>query len=360
MVWSRYYIDMDKQQYELASTFNAFGFSLFGIQPIGPSITAPQLKEWLDADMHGSMQWMEREDTVAKRQDPQRILPGAKQVISVAFQYTPGAIPEEMLNDPSRGIIARYALYDDYHDVIKKKLHQLAAALQEQYGAFEYKAYVDTGPFLEREWAQRAGLGFIGRNSNLIHYHLGSYLFIAELLITAELPEYTQESRGSCARCTNCVDQCPTQAIVADGTIDARRCISYLTIENRGPIPEWARPLMGNRIYGCDICQEVCPYNARVDAQEKVDFQVRSEFVAPPLSELLFFDDESFRAHFRNSPIKRAKREGWMRNVTVAIGNWLAAEPESEAKELLQKIIEQDPSALVREHAEWALAEYTT
>lgn len=327
------------------------GFELFGIVPIGPSETIPYFTEWLEAGMHGTMQWIERPDSTAKRENPAAILPGAQSIITVAFSYTPAPIPDELLNDPSRGIIARYALYDDYHVVIEKKLKQLAEGLQELYGSFGWKAYVDTGPFLEREWAARAGLGFIGRNSNLIHFKLGSYLFLAELLVDIELPEYTQKSRGSCARCTNCIDKCPTGAIVADKTIDARKCISYITIEHREAIPEWMRPLMKNRIYGCDICQEVCPYNASKAEQQKSDFQVREDLVAPKLADLLFFDDESFRQRFLRSPIRRAKREGFMRNVAVALGNW----ESDEAHALLNTIIEQDPSPLVRDHARWGL-----
>lgn len=265
------------------------GFEIFGILPVGPSQTMPAFQEWLDDGMHGSMQWIEREDAVEKRAHPSRILSGAKSLLTVAYSYNPPPIPADLLNDPSRGIIARYALYDDYHVVIEKKLRHLAEALQKTYGPFEWKAYVDTGPFLEREWASRAGLGFIGRNSNLIHFNLGSYLFLAELLVDIKLPMYSREAKGSCARCTNCIDKCPTGAIVADRTIDARKCISYITIENRKAIPEWIRPLMKNRIYGCDICQEVCPYNAGKAPQEKSGFRVREDLVAPPLSTLLFF-----------------------------------------------------------------------
>ncbi|MBI2411353.1 MAG: tRNA epoxyqueuosine(34) reductase QueG [Candidatus Kerfeldbacteria bacterium] len=327
------------------------GFDLFGVLPVGASTTVDALKTWLGEGMHGTMDWMAREETVEKRSHPGKILPHAQSLITLAFQYTPYEIPAELLHDPSRGIIARYALYDDYHLVIQKKLQQLVEGLQREFGAFEWKAYVDTGPFLEREWAAAAGLGYIGRNSNLIHYQLGSYLFLAELLVSIPLPEFRRPERGSCARCVRCIDQCPTGAIVADKTIDARKCISYITIEHRGAIPEWIRPLMKNRIYGCDICQEVCPWNSGRAAQKKADFVVREDLVAPKLSTLLFFDDAAFRARFARSPIKRAKREGFMRNVAVALGNWKS----DEARGLLNSIIEEDPSPLVREHAKWGL-----
>ncbi len=329
------------------------GFDLHGVVPIGKSTTFTALETWLEKGMNGTMQWMSREDTVEKREDPHAILPNAQSVIVLAFNYTPPEIPEELLNDPSRGIIARYALYDDYHDIVGDKLKRIGEGIERAHdGLMDWKAYVDTGPFLEREWAQRAGLGFIGKNSNLINYQVGSYLFLAEILVSIPLPTMKKEENGGCARCTNCITGCPTNAIVADKTVDARKCISYMTIEHKGEIPEWMRPLMKNRIYGCDICQEVCPWNQRKqDAVEKSDFLVRADLVAPKLESLLFFDDESFREKFTKSPIKRAKREGFMRNVSVALGNWKYA----DAMRLLEEIIEKDPSELVQEHARWGL-----
>lgn len=335
----------------MQSQIKEVGFDLFGVLPIGPSKTYPAFTRWLDAGMHGTMDWIAKPESSAKREHPQEILPNAQTILVLAFQYTPDDIPDELLNDPSRGIIARYALYDDYHNVIKKKLGDLAQRLQEVYGVFDWKAYVDTGPFLEREWAESAGMGFTGRNSNLIHYNLGSYLFLSEMLISIPLPVMQQRKIGSCGSCTNCVTECPTGAIIDDRTIDARKCISYITIEYKGSIPEWIRPLMKNRIYGCDICQEVCPWNRKPKAQQKKDFQVRADLVAPKLSTLLFFDDESYRERFSKSPIKRAKREGFMRNVAVALGNWKS----DESRQLIEIILKKDPSSLVREHAEWAL-----
>ncbi len=358
---------------ELRRIVRSHGFQLFGMLPLGESQTFSHLVEWLDEGMEGSMDWMARPDAVEKRADPSAILPGSRSVMTLAFSYAPqDPIPDELLNDPSRGVIARYALYDDYHDVVKKKLvaigREVSALLAEsgvqmnvvEEGALTWKAYVDTGPFLEREWAQRAGLGFIGRNANLINVTLGSYLFLSEILFTAELPEMKQELRGSCAQCTNCVGKCPTGAIVADKTIDARKCISYQTIEQKGSIPEWIRPLMGNRIYGCDICQEVCPWNKNRKVETAGDFRVREDLVAPKFETLLFFDDESFAERFRKSPIKRAKREGFMRNVAVGLGNWAARtdrEDRAEAVRLLELMKRNESSALVQEHVAWALAQ---
>lgn len=329
------------------------GFELVGCLPIGKSTTTESLKQWLTAGMQGTMEWMARPDALAKRADPQLILPSAKSIIVMAYQYTPPMIPLHLLNDPSRGIIARYALYDDYHKVLEGKLAALAEQLRAQAGVVEWKAYVDTGPILEREWAEAAGLGFTGRNANLINYQKGSYLFLCELIVDVELPQMTQRKIGSCGTCHNCSKACPTGAIVDDRTIDARKCISYLTIEHRGSIPEWIRPLMKNRIYGCDICQEVCPWNSKPQAQHKPDFVVREDLVAPPLEVLLFFDDEAYRERFAKSPIKRAKREGFMRNVAIALGNW----GTRDAQLLLRDMERRDPSLLVQEHVAWALSQ---
>lgn len=333
------------------------GFELFGIVPATEAHTSDALESWLQSGMHGSMEWMARDDAIRKRQDPRNILSGTQSIITLAYRYTPLEIPQTFLDDPSRGIIARYALYDDYHTVVKKKLKRLVRSLCEEFGQnIDWKAYVDTGPILEREWAQRAGLGFIGRNSNLIHHQFGSYFFLSEILLDMQLPEVRSEARGSCANCRACMTDCPTNAIVADGVVDARKCISYMTIEHRGDIPEWIRPLMKNRIYGCDICQEVCPWNGTEkarDAIEKSDFQVREDLVAPPLEDLRIFDDEEFRERFAKSPIRRAKRDGFMRNVAIALGNWGV----SDARALLVDIRRIEQSALVLSHVDWALTQ---
>ncbi len=336
---------------ELQQLTQEAGFELFGVLPIGPTETGPAFQEWLEKGMHGSMEWIAGDEAIAKRNDPREILGSIQSIMTLGFRYTPPEISHELLHDPSRGIIARYALYDDYHEVIAKKLKKLARAIEEKNGDPSWKAYVDTGPILEREWAQRAGLGYIGKNSNLINYEFGSYLFLAELFFSVEMPVVQAKQMGSCGSCTNCMDWCPTGAIVADKTVDARKCISYLTIEHRGAIPEEIRPLMKNRIYGCDICQEVCPWNGKPKAQEKADFKVREDLVAPPLETLLFFDDEAFKERFRKSPIKRAKREGFMRNVSIALGNW----GTHDAQLLLHEIQKRDDSPLVQEHVTWAL-----
>lgn len=338
------------------------GCTLFGVIPVGPSTTVPRLREWLDAGMHGTMEWMAESGRVEKRADPEEILPGAQSIVTLAFSYAPpveaSALLAERLDDPSRGIIARYALYQDYHKVLKKSLIRIGRAISAANDDCAWKAYVDTGPVLEREWAQRAGLGFIGRNSMLINFQQGSYLFLAEILVEAPLPEIIRDGKGSCAQCTSCVGGCPTGAIVADGTIDARKCISYLTIEHEGSIPQWIRPLIKNRIYGCDICQEVCPYTQRKAASTTMpQLQLREQLIAPLLSDVLYFDDASFDIAFAGSPIRRATREGFMRNIAVAAGNWAAspAENSNNARKILETIITHESSRLVKEHAQWGI-----
>ncbi len=334
------------------SLIHAAGFDCFGIQKIHSSKTINHFTDWLSQDHHADMEWLSREHAVEKRNDPFQILPNAKTYISLIYQYTPPRIPEHLLRDPSRGIIARYALYDDYHEVIKKKLHTLAAQLQDEFGECEWKAYVDTGPILEREWAAAVKCGFIGKNTNLIHPTLGSFIYIAELLLSSDLPVVQQElSVRACGPCVQCIDDCPTCALYKEKTIDARRCISYLTIEHKDSIPEELRPLMKNRIFGCDICQENCPWNKNAPAQSKDDFLVHEERIAPPLSELLFFTDQEFRTRFRRSPVLRARRDGFMRNVAIALGNWGSA----EAQQVLKQMQKNDPSELVQEHVHWAL-----
>lgn len=333
--------------------FRAHAITQWASLPVSQSTTAQYLDAWIAQNMQGTMQWMQREDTVRKRHDMQQIVPWARTVISCAIPYTPPVIPRELLNDPSRGIIARYALFDDYHEVLSLQLTQCAEELKKEFGDFQYFVYVDTGPILEREWAQRGNVGFVGRNSNLIDWSLGSYLFLCEIIVSIPLPEVKRKQIGSCGHCRACKDNCPTGAIVNDKVVDARKCISYLTIEYKGSIPEEFRPLMKNRIYGCDICQEVCPWNRK--PREKEEWMrmlnLHRERIAPPLESLLFFSDDGFNAWAKHSPMTRVKRERFMRNVSIALGNW----GTHDASLLLNDILRFDTSPLVLEHAQWAL-----
>ena len=340
----------------IVSEARRLGFSLVGFASAGPARTAAQYQTWLERGYQGQMAYLARPEAVARRQDISRVLPGVQTVVSVAANYYTTAPPAELGEDPARGLISRYARGDDYHDLLTNRLRQLGAAIEDWVGGTAaWRAYVDTGPLLEREWAARAGLGFVGRNTHLIHPRLGSWLFLGELLLTipvSPLSDTAQLHRaGSCGTCTRCLEACPTGALIAPHVLDARRCISYLTIELKGPIPADLRPLIGNRIFGCDICQQVCPWNQRfAQPSSEAAFQPRPDNLAPSLLDLMALDEEGFRQHFRGSPVKRAKRRGLLRNVAVALGNW----GDRAAIPALARAL-SDPEPLIRGHAAWAL-----
>ncbi|MBN1661851.1 MAG: tRNA epoxyqueuosine(34) reductase QueG [Anaerolineae bacterium] len=334
------------------------GFDLAGVVPAGPAHTFERYTAWLDAGHHGEMGYMARADAVERRADPRHILPGAESVVVVGLNYHTVALPAHLRDAPSRGIMASYAWGVDYHDVMTPRLRTLAARIEAEAGhAVAHRAYVDTGAILERDWAVRAGLGFLGRNTALIHPRLGSWLFLGELLLAAPVePSWAPPATGTCGQCTRCLEACPTNAFPAPGVLDARRCISYLTIELQGPIPRELRPLMGNRIFGCDVCQEVCPWNRRFAAPTaQPAFWPGPDAIAPPLLDLIDLDDEALGARFTGSPILRAKRRGLLRNVAVALGNWgdAAAIPA-----LIRALGDAEP--LVRGHAAWALGRIGT
>ncbi len=334
------------------------GFDLVGIIPTGPPTTIGQYTAWLDKGYHGEMAYLARPEAAHRRADLARILPGIRSVVAVAANYHTTPLLPDLGDDPARGIIASYAWGDDYHDVLLPRLLHLVTYVEAEFGGkVSYRAYTDTGPLLERELAARAGLGFIGKNTHLIHPRLGSWLFLGELLLTAGLPPLDGGTpAGGCGQCTRCLDACPTAALVAPYLLDARRCISYLTIELKGAIPRDLRPLLGNRVFGCDICQEVCPWNRRFarPAAEPA-FQPRPDGVAPPLLDLIALDEEGFRHRFRGSPVKRARRRGLLRNVCVALGNW----GDPAAIPALARAL-HDAEPLIRGHAAWALGRIAT
>jgi epoxyqueuosine reductase len=332
---------------------SSLGFELAALLKAGPSTTFAQYEAWLQRGYGAEMAYLARPDAVAKRQDPSRILPGVRTILTVGMNYHTRPLPPALRDDPSRGIIASYAWGADYHEVMVPRLHQLAAEVAEITGQpASYRAYVDTGPLLERELAARAGLGFVGRNTNLIHPRLGSWLFLGEVLLNADIPVGSRPAAGgTCGRCTRCLDACPTGAFPQPRVLDARRCISYLTIELKGPIPRHLRTAMGNRIFGCDICQEVCPWNRRfARPTAEPAFQPGTDSMAPPLLELMALDEGSFQQRFQGSPIKRAKRRGLLRNVAVALGNW----GDAAAAPVLSRAL-NDAEPLIRGHAAWAL-----
>jgi epoxyqueuosine reductase len=308
---------------------------------------APHLHDWLDLGAHGDMDWMQR--TRERRTDPRIIWPEVKRVVVLGLNYGPGEDPLAVLQQRERGAISVYARGGDYHDLIKGKLKRLGQWLAAE-TASELKIFVDTAPVMEKPLAEAAGLGWQGKHTNLVSRAHGSWLFLGVLFTNLELPTDAPEP-DYCGSCRACLDICPTKAFPAPYQLDARRCISYLTIEHKGPIPRELRPLMGNRIYGCDDCLAVCPWNKFAQVGHEVLLAARDENRAPALAELARLDDAAFRARFAKSPIKRTGRDCFLRNVLVAIGNSGDPSLAPEAERLLD-----DPSALVRGAAVWALA----
>jgi epoxyqueuosine reductase len=321
------------------------GFDSVGFAPAIPPERGDALERWLAAGMAGEMAYLER--NADKRLDPQRVLPGAKSIVSVAMDYWLGSHSEAAEDAPLRGRVARYAWGDDYHDALLERLKRLQSEIEELSGG---KAYVDTGPILEREAAANAGVGWVGKHTNLIRRGMGSWLLLGEILTTAEL-DYDVPTRNLCGSCTRCIDACPTDAIVEPYRVDARKCISYLTIELKGSIPSEMRSQIGDWVFGCDICQEVCPWNRKIEIAPRDHFTVRGEDVRhPDLIELMQMDEEAFRERYRKSPIKRTKRRGLLRNAAVALGN------SGDRRAVPALILAlQDSEPLVREHAAWAL-----
>ncbi len=321
----------------------SLGFALCRVAPAGLPPHAEAFREWLADGRAGEMAWLERNQD--RRTDPELVLPGIKSVVVLAMNYWQG--PEEPKPDARpRGRIARYAWNDDYHDLIEPKLRAIDEFLQQHGGRQRF--YVDTGPVLERDFAALAGAGWHGKSTMLIHPELGTWFFLAEVLTTLELPPDAPLA-DRCGRCTRCINACPTGAITAPRQLDARRCVSYLTIELKGSIPAELRPLIGDRIYGCDDCLAACPWNRFAQASHEAAFAARSG-VKLALREYLELDDDGFRALFRGSPIKRIKRRGFLRNVCVALGN-IGTEEDIPALERAAV----DPEPLIAEHARWAV-----
>ncbi|MGH7546314.1 MAG: tRNA epoxyqueuosine(34) reductase QueG [Gemmatimonadota bacterium] len=321
------------------------GFDLVGVTSADPPPHADHYREWLARGYGGEMSYLAREDAVRRRVEPRGVLPNARSVLAVALNYH--LDDDGPVDDPARAVFARYARGDDYHAVFEEKLGALAAFLEESGG--RAKCYVDYGPVLERDLAQRAGLGWIGKNTVLIHPEIGSYLFLGEIFTDLALEPDPPFTADRCGTCTRCIEACPTGAIRGPRELDARLCISYLTIELHGPIPRELRALIGNRVFGCDICQEVCPWNRYVPETSEERFKPR-EVPGPELVELMGLTEEAFERRFAGSAITRAKRGGLLRNVAVALGNW----GSDEAVPALRRALD-DADPLVRGHAAWAL-----
>jgi epoxyqueuosine reductase len=320
--------------------------------------SAARFREWLDDSRHGELAWIER--NAHKRVDPQAVLPGAQSVICLASAYSdqpPVSPPADNRSDRTNGSgrVARYARAEDYHDVLKAPLQEFTAfvngLLGEEPRSKKSLWYVDTGPILERDFAQRAGLGFVGKHTNLISHKAGNWIFLSEVLTTLELPP-DDPAQNRCGKCSRCIDVCPTAAITAPFELDARKCISYLTIELKGSIPEQLRPAVGNRIYGCDDCLEVCPWNRFAQDSNAMRKSRRADLDAPDLLELLALSEEAFRKRFRGTPMFRTKRRGVLRNVCVALGNTA----DQTALPALERAL-SDAEPLIVEHASWAIAQ---
>lgn len=306
-----------------------------------------RLAQFVEQDRHGEMGWIA--ETQDRRRHPTAMWDGARSAIMLGVNYGPDHDPLEALKDQSRGVISVYAQGDDYHELIKGRLKQLAGWVVSRFGG-DLKVFVDTAPLMEKPLAERAGLGWQGKHTNLVSREFGSWLFLGSILTELELTP-DGASGGSCGQCRACLDVCPTQAFPAPYQLDARRCISYLTIELKGPIPAEFRPALGNRIYGCDDCLAVCPWNKFASASREMRLTAREELKAPALADLARLDDPAFRALFAKNPVKRIGRDRFIRNVLYAIGNSGEAELAAVAEEHLA-----DPSPLVRGAAVWALS----
>lgn len=325
----------------------AQGFDAVGFAPATLAAAAGEgLREYLAAGHHGDMGWMQTRSN--ERANPTTLWPEAKSAIVLGLSYAPSADPLAALDRRDRGTISVYAQGADYHEIIKKRLKHIARAMTAELGG-DVKVFVDTAPVMEKPLAQAAGLGWQGKHTNLVSREHGSWLFLGVILTTLDLGEATNE-QDHCGTCQKCLDICPTKAFPAPYQLDARRCISYLTIEHKGPIPRELRPMMGNRIYGCDDCLAVCPWNKFATTTRETAFHPRKELQGPLLAELAALDDEKFRALFRTSPVKRIGRDRFVRNVLIAIGN--SGDPSLAAPARQQLA---DPSPLVRGAAVWAL-----
>ncbi|MQC27043.1 MAG: tRNA epoxyqueuosine(34) reductase QueG [Chloroflexi bacterium] len=331
----------------------SLGFDLVGVTTPDSPPHLDAYVDWLDAGYHGDMGFLATERAQQRRADPRSILPECESILVLGIPYDKPASPPSDELHPSQGQIAAYAWGADYHETLKSRLKQIIAFIEEQVGAVvPNRYYTDTGPILERELAQRAGLGWIGKNSMLINPQRGSYYLLAEILLGLPLVPDAPISTDHCGTCTLCIEACPTDCILDDRTLNASRCISYLSIELKDAIPLDLRPKMGQWVFGCDICQQVCPWNIRF-ASERGDpeFAPRTEVPIVDLPKELSLSTQEFNRKFKGSPVKRAKRRGYLRNVAVALGN--AA--QSSNIPALSRALEREPEPLVRAHVAWSL-----
>lgn len=331
----------------------ALGFQQVGICDIDLTLAEQRLSAWLQAGLHGEMDYMARHGT--RRSRPHELLPGTLRVISARMDYLPEGRAEvhSQLEESSAAFISRYALGRDYHKVLRSRLQALAHRIESAAGSFGYRVFSDSAPVMEKPLAEKAGLGWIGKHTNLINRNAGSFFFLGEIYTDLPLP-VDRPPANHCGSCSACLDICPTQAIVAPYQLDARRCVSYLTIELQGPIPHEFRKAMGNRIYGCDDCQLVCPWNRYAQPTEETDFQPRHGLGVADLLDLFGWDEAAFLQKTEGSAIRRIGHERWLRNIAVALGNAPSSKPLLAA---LQHRLGH-PSAMVREHVLWAIQQH--
>ena len=343
--------DFTQLSMNIKSWAKALGFQQVGIADCDTNDADDRLQSWLDQKFHGEMSYMTRNRE--KRKHPELLVPNTVRIISVRMDYLPkDHNSKEILQNKNKAYISRYALGRDYHKVIRKRLQQLAQKINDAVKDFDhqYRAFADSAPVFERHLAKKAGIGWVGKNTMILNNHAGSWFFLGELFTNLPLP-VDQPVTAHCGSCTACIDVCPTKAIIAPYKIDARKCISYLTIEHKGSIDPELRPLMGNRIYGCDDCQLFCPWNKFAKSTSEPDFQPRHNLKDADLVDLFSWDEKTFLSKMEGSPIRRAGYISWLRNIAVALGN---AETAPEIIAALNSRKDHE-SEIVREHVDWAL-----
>ena len=329
------------------------GFQQVGISDVDPGEHEVRFIEWLENKYQGNMDYMGKHGS--KRYHPDELVEETSRVISLRMDYLPeDSRMIEVLKNKNKGYISRYTLGRDYHKLIRKRLNQLTQKINEAMGGYQFRAFVDSAPVLERAFAQKSGLGWFGKSSMIINREAGTYFFLGEIFTNIPLPIDEPYEKDHCGQCTACLDLCPTNAFVSPYVLDARRCISYLTIELKGSIPEELRSLMGNRIFGCDDCQLVCPWNRFSKASKESDFSPRKQFTTPDLLELFNWTEEDFLKLTEGSAIRRAGYESWLRNTAIALGN---APTSIEIIEALKNKLDY-PSDIVEEHVRWALDQH--
>ena len=349
-------IDYDQLRQSISDWAKELGFQQLGVSDIDLAKHDEHLKQWLQAGFHGEMDYMSRHGS--KRSHPEQLVDNTCRVISVRMDYMPPdcELSDEVLANPELGFISRYALGRDYHKVMRKRLQKLADMIKNNVGEFGYRVFVDSAPVLEKALAEKSGLGWIGKHSNLINQKAGSWFFLGEIYTDLPLPVISRPTENHCGTCTACIDICPTRAIVAPYKVDARRCISYLTIELHGSIPLEFRKDMGNRIYGCDDCQLCCPWNRFSQPTSEEDFFSRHPLDAPGLVELFSWDEETFLKNTEGSAIRRIGHQRWLRNIAVALGN--APRSDKLIETLKEKKREFSSNEMLIEHIDWAIQQH--